>query len=355
MLRTARWKVGSSAPEQRKLPAMPRWAILFLYACAIYSFARSHITNTFRYISVQAYLHGDAKLPYQRRLLPMLLARALNAAPLSRSVVHLLNGRVVPPGLFPFFLVDLLSVAVASYLCLKLYRKAAVRPWSAPLIIAIFLFTAAWTYMLSPESSTYYPYDLPGLAFFTAGLYFVYTRRFAALLVTLTVGTLNRETTLFLIPLFLLDAVVQPGRGLSMPSPRRIPLVKALVLTVAWLLVKAVLRHFYTHNDSADEFLRIHENLGFLLPNKWAQLLCACGFLLPVVLYLRQRISDPRIRTYLLIIPLWIAVMFVYAVLTEIRVFGELCSLVTVAAGLLLDTFIESCAKRVPREAVVDP
>ena len=345
MLQEARWKAGSGAPGHRNLP---RWAVWLLYACAIYSFARSHILNTFRYISMQAYLQGDAKLPYQRRLLPMLVARALSTAPLSRSVVHRLNGRTVPPGFFPFFLVDLLSVAVSVWLCLKLYRKAAVRPRSAPLIVAIFLWTAAWTYMLSPESSTYYPYDLPGVAFFTAGLYFIYTRRFAALLMTLLVGTLNRETTLFLIPLLFLDAMALPPQGLSTSFWRRVPFVKLLVLTAAWVLVKLVLRRFYTHNDAADEFLRVNENLRLLSPNKWAQILCACGFLLPVVLYLRPRLADPRIRSYLLIIPIWVAVMFAFAVLTEIRVFGELCSLVTVATALLLDGFIEGCAAPVP-------
>ena len=342
------WRTRPSAAGHSPLPVLPGWAIWFLYACAIYSFVRTHLANAYKYISLRAYLNGTVALPYQRRLLPLLLVRALNAFPLSRWIIHRLDGRIVPPGLFPFFLIDLLSFAAASFFCVRLYRKAAVRPWSAPFVLAILLFTTSWTYMLSPEDMVYYPYDLASLAFFTAGLYCIYTRRFGWLLLSLLVGSFNRETTLFLIPLFLLDTVAKPSGGLRELQWRRIPIVKTLLLVAAWVLVKAVLGRFYVHNDATDEYLRLRENLHFLLPNKWPQILCACGFLLPVVLYLRPRVPDARLRAYLLVIPLWIAVMFVYAVLSEVRVFGELCSLVTVAAALLLDTFIESRAARLP-------
>ena len=333
-------------PPRRPSPVRTPRAIWFLYGCAIYSFARSHVANTFRYMSLPNFLAGTERLPYQRRLLVMLVLRALHAVPLYRTLDRSMYGRIVPPGLFSFFLVDLVSLAAAAWFCQKLYRRAATTPWATPFVAAMLLVAAAWTYMLAPEGSVFYPYDLPSLAFFTAGLYFIYSRQLPALLLTVLVGTLNRETTIFLVPLYLLDAAVHPDAGVRLSRWRRLPWIQAVALTAIWLLVKFALSRLYTQNDAADEHLRLRENLHLLLPNKWPELLGTCGFLLPVVLAYRRRISDLRIRAFLLIVPLWIAVMFVYGVLSEVRVFGELCSLVTVAAALLLDSYIESTQTR---------
>lgn len=315
-------------------------SVWFLYACAIYCFARCHVAQTFRYMSITRYLAGTERLPYQRRLLVMAVIRGARDLNIYRVFESRMSGHIVAPGLFSYFLVDLVSLAAAAWFCQKLYRKTAPHGETTPFLLAIFLFTLAWTYLIAPEGSIFYPYDLASVAFFTAGLYFVYTRRFLPLLPVMLLGTANKETTAFLVPILILDAAVQPDGTIRLSSWKRLPWLKAIALTAIWVLVKFALSRLYTHNSPADEYLRYRENFSRLLPGKWPELLGTCGFLLPVIFVYRRQISDPRIRAYFLIFPLWAAVMIVYGVISEVRVFGELCSLVTVAAALLLDTFI---------------
>ena len=320
-------------------PRVPA-VIWLLYACAVYCFARCHVAQTFRYMSLTRYLTGTERLPYQRRLLVMAAIRGARTLRPYRALEARMSGHIVAPGLFSYFLVDLLSLAVAGWFCQKLYRKAAPNGPAAPFVLAIFLFTLAWTYLIAPEGSIFYPYDLASVAFFTAGLYCTYTRRFLPLLPTVLFGTANRETTIFLVPLLLLDAAVQADGTLHVSSWKRWPWGKAIALTAVWLLVKLALNRLYTGNNPADEYLRYRENFARLLPGKWPELLGTCGFLLPVLYLYRGHISDRRLRAYFLIFPLWAAVMMVYGVVSEVRVFGELCSLVTVASALLLDVLL---------------
>ncbi len=106
-----------------------------------------------------------------------------------------------------------------------------------------------------------------------------------------------------------------------------------------WLAVDLTLSRFYIHNNASELGLRFRANLNNLTPHSWPQLFGACGFLLPVLWCLRRRIPDARIAAYLLILPLWILVMFARGVLTETRIFGELCPLVAVASTLLLEAY----------------
>ena len=293
-------------------------------------------------MSIKRYLAGTERLPYQRRLLVMAVIRGARDLNPYRALENRMSGHIVAPGLFSYFLVDLVSLAVAAWFCQKFYRKTAPIGPSAPFLLAIFLFTMAWTYLIAPEGSVFYPYDLASVAFFTVGLYFVYTRRFIPLLPVMLLGTANKETTIFLVPLLLLDAAVQPNGTIRFSDWKRLPWIKALALTAIWLLIKFALSRLYTHNDPSDEYLRYRENFPRLLPGKWPELLGTCGFLLPVIFVYRRQISDSRVRAYFLIFPLWAVVMIMYGIISEVRVFGELCSLVTVAAALLLDTFIRN-------------
>lgn len=312
-----------------------------LCACAIYSFVRSHIAHTQKFLFLKSYLIGIERLPYQRRMLPMLAIRGLERVAGFRWLEQRLGHALVGPGLLGFFVFDLVAFTAASVFCVLLYRAASPRCRSPLLVFPVFLFAAAWSYILPPDTNLYYPYDLASLAFFTAGLYFIYTRRFVLLLLTVVVGTLNHETTIFLVPMLALDrlAVIErPWHVRKIVST--LPWLQLFLLTAAWLVMKVYLSHEFVANNAVDEHPRLMENLYFLSPHKWPQLLCACGFLLPVVWGFRRHIPDRRIRAYVLILPLWLVVMLFFGLVGEVRVFGELCSLVAVSTALLLESYL---------------
>ena len=271
-------------------------------------------------------------MPFQGRLLMM---EPLRLAENSAALQHWTHGRpgLSSPDLVVVELAGLLCMLVSGILVTRLYRRISTSGHLTYLPYLLLLALCAATYL----QTFLYVYDLPSLAFFTAGLYCIYLRRFAALLVLFPVATLNRETTLFLIPLLAIDEIITADgwrwRRLLAPAP----LAKLASLSVIWIALQVLVRHLY-RTSPTELGLRIGKNIGWLLhPPFWPQILSTCGFLLPIVLLLGRRIEDRRLRAYLWIIPPWAAFMFVYAHLLEVRCYGELMGLVSLAAVLIFE------------------
>jgi hypothetical protein len=315
-----------------------------LFAFVGYFFVRVHLLIPVQYLKISSYLAGTERLPFQRRVLPIFLIRLLEHIPIPASIVKGHAGAFANANQIWLLLIDLVAFAVFSFFCHRFYRATTKNGMFSLLWYPILIFALVWSYVLHSEANLYYPYDMLSVAFFTAGLFFVYQRKFLPLLLVMLVGSFNRETTMFLIPLVALDALapmttLNPAR---LPW-KRLPWLKLALLSAIWIGVKLLLGHFFQLNDRSQDFLRLGYNRPYLLyPNNWPQLLSGCGFLLPVVFLLRRRIPDTRVAAYMLIIPIWFIVMCFYGVLTETRIYGELCTLVAVACTLLLETYASS-------------
>ena len=55
---------------------------------------------------------------------------------------------------------------------------------------------------------------------------------------------------------------------------------------------------------------------------------------------MRKRITDTRLRAWLWLLPIWCLFMFVYGILIETRVFGELIPLVVCATTIILEELL---------------
>lgn len=317
------------------LGRLSRAVIYLLFAFSAYMVPRAYTLLSYHYLVLADYMTGHERLPFQRRVLPMLLLRLLENIPIPAKLMQGRLGLFANPALIDMFAIDLVAFLLASYFCVLLYRKAAPQGKFGLLVYPIFVHAVVWTYLIHTEQNNYFQYDMLSLAFFAAGLCCIYTRRFSLLVLVLLLGSFNRETTLFFIPLFVLDAAA----GSGWRDWRRFPWAKTLVLVVVWLAVRLLLRQFYVDNDASEAYLRVSENLRRLAPQHWAEVLGGCGFLLPVIWLLRRRVPDRRIAAWLTIVPMWVVIMFCYGVLTETRIYGELCPLVAVASALLLDAY----------------
>jgi hypothetical protein len=193
------------------------------------------------------------------------------------------------PQTFAFYVVSLVSFSIAGYLAVRLYR--VVNPSGAlaalaALVYPLFMVLTLWTYVVHIDADFSYPYDMPSLAFFTGGLLAIYARRFLPLLAILFFGTLNRETTLFLIGIYILDAASRyiPSRLLDPVDrhPRSLRLrdrfslaqvlwLRVLALCAIWLAVKLTLAHHFAHNDNSEELRPHPRNLG-----RFASASCPC-------------------------------------------------------------------------------
>lgn len=319
-------------------------AIVFLYACATLQAARYYAIRTDFYLKLAAYLQGHERLPFQQRVLPILFLRAMYNSSWVTSHFHHNGAFTQTRG--PFYVLSLISLVVAGLFTQKLYNAVTERGILRPLVYPLFLFTVLWTYAIHIEADFSYPYDLPSLAFFTAGLYFIYQRKFWALLAVVLVGSFNRETTLFLIGIYVIDrASTATFSRTSEPGERRfdlrrVPWVRVALLAVVWGVIHVALKRMFHGNDATEDFLRIHYNLEELTPRFVPALLNICGYSLPVVLLFHERLTPVRYRNYLYILPLWIVVMFCSGVLVETRIYGELCSYSAIAVVLILENYL---------------
>lgn len=313
--------------------------LAFVYGCASLQFLRFYVRHAIFYLDMQLYMAGGERLPFQQRVFPILILKPLtNSVWVKDHLVHSAGVFTLEHG--PFYLLSLLAFAVAAIYTQRLYNSLSDNDLLRALVFPVFLFAVMFTFAIHSEADFAYPYDLTSLAFFAAGLFYVYRRAFIPLFLIILVGTFNRETTLFLIALYAIDAASGSDEVAGPISLRAISWMRLGLLAAVWVAVQYGLAHRFAQNDASERFLRIHDNLKQLRPRLVPALLNICGYTLPMVLVLRRWLMPVRFRRYLWVLPLWLAVMFCSGVLVETRIYGELCSFSAVALVLILERWI---------------
>ena len=306
------------------------------------------------------YLSGNERLPFQERVLPIFLMWPINhSAILMRHLSHESRGfdaeSAATPQRLAFYIVSLASFTLAGFCVQKLYRSLTRSGALAKLVFPVFMVLTLWTYVVHTDANFSYPYDMPSVAFFAAGLLAIYTRHFWPLACIVFLGTFNRETTLFLVGIYLIDSasvglpdrLLVRGRHVTLTERFSLGLVnwkRVVLLLSLWLVVKIPLAYHFRFNDNSENFVRLWGNIGRLRPRLWPTLFNICGYTLPVIVLLRGRLRPVRFANYLYILPFWIAIMFYTGVILETRIYGELCSYVAVASVLLIENAVEASA-----------
>jgi hypothetical protein len=361
--------------------SLPRFALLALYLLMTVQFVGSYLFLGHPYISLNRFGHGYERLPFQTRLLLAPFFRWAESSPLmARYASHLsLNYYFFPKGVGPGgaaeFWLDLPCVLIAGWVAVRIYQSASRTRLLDWLVYPLFLVLCTVSYILHVVQNYRFLYDMPAMAFFALGLYLIYFRKSVLLLVALfAVATLNRETTLLLIPFFLLSACVLPGDptldlrpvsgGLAAGDSRetsnsvgilsfmRAPAtpgfawrnvlsweaaVPALLMALYWVVWHIFVFHLFRHNSS-EYYSRIPFNLYCLRRLRYyPQLLSAFGYLLPLMVIFRKQVHDAQLRIWMATIPAWYALMFVWGILVETRVFGELLPYTACVATLIAE------------------
>lgn len=319
----------------------------FIYFLATVQFAWAYFWLTRPYVNTRLYEYGSERMPFQGRVLMMLPMRVAHSSLVLHFMArflarwHFWFPRHAQPEVLMQGLINVVSLMAAGWFTTRIYRAASHRQLLTPLVYPLMLVACAATYVLHTVQNFRFIYDLPNLALFAAAMYLIYFRKpfawFAALFV---VATVNRETSLLLLPLYLIDRSVEGGRlrlrGLFRPGvlARLAPLAG---FWVAWLLT---IHHVFAHNAS-EFYPRFGWNIKSLLaPLAWPQLLSASGYLMLLVLIHRRRIADAQLRAWIWLIPIWCVFMFTYGILIETRVFGELIPLIVCGATLIFEQML---------------
>ena len=257
------------------------------------------------------------------------------------ALSHFWFPRPVQPEVLVQAVINVLCLLVAGWFTTKIYEASSRRQLLTPMVYPLLLVVCGATYIMHTVQNFRFIYDLPSLAFFSAAMYLLYFRRHWSLFAALfLVATINRETTLLLLPLYMInEASTSSGlRWSKALRPRTLMLV--LPLALAWVSWQLLVRHLF-HLNSSEFYPRLNWNVkSLLVPQAWPQLLSACAYLMLFVVVMRHRIGDPRLRAWLWLLPLWLAFMFSFGILIETRVFGELIPFVVCATTLIVEEII---------------
>ncbi len=350
---------GRDANPEGKWPQVSLLS-LFLNGLATVQIVWVYLLHVPSALNIAAFENGTERTPFQYRLLmlfPLRWAHSSHFMAVCAAALQRMHGWLpshVSTEAVVQFLVDLLCLASTGFVVRVIYLAASRTRILGPFVYPLTLILVLFSYTFLTTHAIRFVYDFPSLAFFSVGLYLIYFRRHSAWFVLLfLVATLNRETSLLLLPLYAVTQCVLSGpqrkpaqRTLSMRgnasfnwtrmyAPRSVAVI--LPLAAFWIGWHLWLVHHFARNPSAAG-PRLLLNLALLLcPLSWPQVASACGFLCPIVFVYKNRIDDPTLRLWIWLLPAWLVFMFIFGLLIEPRVFGELIPLTACTSALIAE------------------
>ncbi len=332
----------------RELPwLLARAGLLLLAVLAAVQFVGSYIYLEFPWVDLHLWESGSERLPFQTRLLLAPVYQAFDnwswaqnyAAQLSKNTYFFPPPRGVHPGLLLEFAIGVVCVLISGWVAVRIYDRATRRGILRPLVYPIFLGLCVLLYIVHTVQNFRYVYDMPSLLVFALGFYAIYFRKPLGWFVLLfALGTLNRETTLLLLPFWALAQVLGPeGRIRWQALAGRAVLLPVALMGAYWAVWHLWVFHLFGANPSEYGPRFLFNMHCFLRLRYWPQLAAAFGFLWPFLILYRKQVRDPLLRAWLMVLPVWYAFMLIWAIVTETRVFGELVPILAPIAALIAE------------------
>ena len=318
---------------------------LIILALATIFVVKGIVNETKKTPPLHAYAQGTAKFPYQSRALMVPVIRAAyNSPTLARLASHRV-GAFHAPAVWPVSAIGLICIVCTGLLTLNLYWKTTITGTLHWLVYPAFLAALVVTFTMHDVSDYLFVYDLPSLLFFTVGLWLAWERRFWWLVLLFPIATMNRETTLFLIPLAALLQLDEHWKFKKRAYP-----IQLVLMAVSWFVVTRLEQKLFP-GVGTDAVYSPMANFKMLInPMHWDEVFAAAGFLWAVAVFNWKRIPSQRLQRLLLIYPLWFTVMLFRGILWESRIYTELIPMTVVMAVLVLELPKKEESQSLPRE-----
>jgi hypothetical protein len=285
--------------------------------------AVSHYHTQYKFLFVEDWLNNAVSLPFGGRAL---------VADIARFVANIFN---LPydgnSAIGLFALVEAIAMAVASGLIIIMARKQVEDSVTSPMVLLaylIFLWQVAYTLFITPVHRYWLSYDVVTLCVTSLGLYLVIANKFLPLLLTVAIGSWNRETTIVLASWYFFYY-------LSTEKTPRL-MAKTLLLVALTPAVKYIV--LWSHNLQSETGvvslydtgqLRLLLNIAFLENYRLLAVFGVFGFLWMLLpLSIQRQPNSPLVRC-LWSFPIYFLGMMVVGNIHEIRIFLEFIPLVT--------------------------
>jgi hypothetical protein len=335
--------IACAVASNRKHPA---W-IRILYLLATIQLVWAYHGRMVPYLHLDRYENGLEVTPCQTRVLMMWLLRWAHHSPFLIRLADFFS-RFIPiyrshivPETFVLGITDTAGIVLAGWVTTRLYEAASERRLLTAYIYPLVLVFCAVTYVMVALHARSFYYDLPSLGLFALGLYLIYFRKHPLFLAALfVIATLNRETTLVLLLFFVLAAMTETGsiHWRRAFAPRTLAVI--IPLALYWLVWHVAINRIFAQNHTA-QIPAFKMNLVLLAwPPAWPQLFAAGAYsILPIVLY-RNRVRDVTLRLWLWTLPAWFGLMFLYGIIVEGRLYGELIPYLACMSALIAEESI---------------
>ncbi len=310
------------------------WLTGTLLAAAAFVSLRMSMSSVYIGADLSALMMGDAHIPYQYRVLVPIAVRGVTALGLGAPLAWLLaplgiaglsDSFAVPPDVIATYLaVEILSVwgILVSFRALAalFVPRFAVQAGAALVLLA----ALGVLPLCSPGSRLWYPSDMPAVLVVVVSYLLLFSGRVGLFCALFPAATLNRETTLFLLPLlFLLPQAVL-----------RAPHAKAcgVALALCWMLEKAALYLAFRGNHG----FPLHPNVVVNLESVREISLLATVALIALgsaLLYWASAVRrhDARLLAAWRAALIFVAALFLAGKMDEMRIYLELLPLAALA------------------------
>lgn len=203
------------------------------------------------------------------------------------------------------------------------WRRVRVRPGPYDEGITALILLSVFTMIFQRYLK---PYDLPTAIFFTLALVFLAQNKMAVYLLIFLLSTINRETTILLLPVFIIFYWNHMSRS-------KYAMLIALQL-VTFVTVQVAIRYVFRDAPGSVIWVEPFENIRRHIAAPWASLLALV--LLGILLW-RVRVNwayKPRVLrvAFVVLAPALFVMYFLFGQAFEYRVFAEVFSVAAILA-----------------------
>jgi hypothetical protein len=337
---------ANESGDKRLRARAEREKFIFLVVCflATVHLVWYYLDNLPTILDIVRYENGVERMPFQGRLLMEWPLRWAHASPFLRhacawiTALHMWMPRGVYPEDIVEFTVGLIAVIAAGLVARDLYRYHSKTRRLTGFVYPLFLIMVSATYFMPTSHVFRYVYDLPSLGFFACGLYLIYRKRHPMLFaIVFIIGTLNRETTLFLLFFFLISSLLVDEKIVWKRAFSLRVLGTVLPLAIFWLGWHVWVTRHFAGLDSESKPRAVGNLIALAWPFMWPGMAAVAAYTLPILLFFKSRTRSLELRLWLWVVPLWAVFMFFYGMFVEVRLFGELIPLFACTAVLLAE------------------
>jgi len=337
--------ISSSGKEKQFLKVRKHIPFAFLFLLCSLCFTYFYFLYTHEYPggSYQRIANYEADKVFQTRLLITSIANFFEPAiPLLRSTFQW----AVPYPINYEVILQLINVFFLAALILLIRPLAEILGYAiTPAASLLILVPVSWNFIfingLIDGAGLYYPYDIPSLTFFAAGIILFLQKKWQWFYPVFILACLNRESACFItLGGFLLTLQIGESKFVDILKSNRRMISQVIAQAGIWLALRLILSYAF-RNNPGEFFEQPHSMFDFIakigsgeahwaMQNpRWFLTLFAGVWLIP---FLFWKNLNPSAKRLLLLGLIYLLALVFRSNMMETRVYNELNIIVTICA-----------------------